>query len=139
MCACSATQLSAPPVLWGLGFFRGTGMNDNSVTSDPSMHKRKFVLLNMRMQKPSGYSLLKTKLSAWLRFDSPLWPVLLLTLVMNLSGCAHPVPAPCACPAIPTRPVLTEPLPSKAYSISAQEWLQKWQSELTGTPRMFKP
>lgn len=96
-------------------------------------HKRK------HMTQPSSYKQAKTRLSDWLQSDSPLWQMTLLVLVMLLSGCTVPPIVPCVAPAIPTVPVLQQPLPKETYSISVQRDLSKWEQRLTLTPQMSKP
>lgn len=64
-------------------------------------------------------------------------PTLLLPLMLALSltGCATTSPTPeHACPRFPTKPVSTEPLPSKPYSLSVQETLKAWREKLMATP-----
>lgn len=58
-----------------------------------------------------------------------------LALALSLTACAttSPQPAP-VCPRFPTKPVLTEPLPSKPYSVSVQETLKAWREKLKATP-----
>lgn len=61
--------------------------------------------------------------------------LLLLMLALSVTGCATTsTPPPQDCPRFPTKPVLTEPLPSQPYSISAQELLKAWREKLTATP-----
>ena len=70
------------------------------------------------------------------------WSLLMLTCALALPGCAatSTVRAPAECPSLPSRPALTQPLPSTPYSASAQTELndlqaamQRWQQRLTGT------
>ena len=90
-------------------------------------------------QKHSAYRRQKTKRSAWLLPDSPLWPVMLLLAVMLLAGCHTQPVKPCVEPAIPTVPVLQQPLPKETYSASVLRDLSKWQKMLTDTPQTSKP
>jgi len=58
-----------------------------------------------------------------------------LLLALSLTACATTSPPPSQdCPRFPTKPVLTEPLPSKPYSLSVQETLKAWREKLRATP-----
>ena len=72
---------------------------------------------------------------------SIVWSLLMLICALELPGCAatSTVRAPAECPNLPSRPALTQPLPSVMYSESAQQELtslqaamQRWQQRLTG-------
>lgn len=91
------------------------------------------------MRKPSDFKTEKMLLSAWLGRGSPLWPLMLLGLVMLLSGC-HTLPKePCLPPSLPTPPALQKPMPSQTYSASVASDFVRWEKRLTDTPPMSKP
>ena len=73
---------------------------------------------------------------------SIVWSLLILLCAPALPGCAatSTVRAPAECPQLPSRPALTQPLPSVTYSESAESELNdlqaamlRWQQRLTGT------
>ena len=66
---------------------------------------------------------------------APKWPAAMLTvLVVSLTGCATPSAPPVAvCPANPSPPALSEPMPAVSYSLSAQELIKGWRKSLTGS------
>ena len=57
---------------------------------------------------------------------------LLMLLGLNLSGCASKSP-PAVCPPLPAAPSVTMQQPSKPYSESVQQSLQRWREKLTDT------
>lgn len=80
---------------------------------------------------------LKQKLmqSEVIRFDSPLWPVLLLLCVMSVTGCATNSPPPvCNCPTLPALPSVSTPQPSTPYLDSVLIDLKDWRERLKATP-----
>ena len=85
----------------------------------------------MRNGKPSAYRRLKMKLSKQQRFGSPLWPVILLLIVMLLAGCQTQPIQPCVQPTIPTAPASSLQQPQQTYSSSVQDDLSKWEKRLT--------
>lgn len=72
----------------------------------------------------------------------PPWAKMPLALVLLLSGCAAPSVSPpvaIQCPAPPPIPALSQPLPAQSYSLSVQQSIKRWESELMATPPMSKP
>lgn len=65
--------------------------------------------------------------------------VLLTAVVLLLSGCQTQPQQPCERPAPITRPVLSEPLPSVAYSLTAQKNIETWQKKLAATSTTSRP
>lgn len=66
--------------------------------------------------------------------------LMLITLVLSLTGCATTsAPAPCPPVAMPAPPPISEPLPSKSYSLSAQELIKAWRARLMATQTTSKP
>lgn len=63
----------------------------------------------------------------------------LLAVGTLLAGCSQPPRLPSLQPSPTTRPVLTEPVPSVSYSISAQRSIEAWRKKLTGIPPTSKP
>jgi len=68
---------------------------------------------------------------------APKWLAAMLTaLAVSLTGCATTSPPPVAvCPANPSPPALSEPMPPQTYSLSAQQHISTWRQSLTGTPQ----
>lgn len=114
-------------------------MNENSLRSALIRPRRSQQQPQMHWQKHSAFRRLKTKRNAWLRFDSPLWPVILLLIVMLLAGCHTQPTNPCVEPAVPTKPASLQPIPNETYSLSVQRDLSRWEQRLTVTPAMSKP
>lgn len=86
-------------------------------------------------QQHNAYRRQKTRRSKLLRLDSPLWPVMLLLLVLSVTGCAtNSPPPPSACPVLPAVPSVTTPQPSTTYSDSVRQHLSNWRAKLTATP-----
>lgn len=87
------------------------------------------------MQKRFECNRKKTMLSAMLRFDSVLWPVLLLVCVMSVTGCAtNSLPPEQHCPTLPAQPSVSTQQPSTPYLESAQIDLKQWRERLKATP-----
>lgn len=65
--------------------------------------------------------------------------LMLLLWVMLAMGCASKPQIPCE-PLPPTPPyVLTQPLPSQSYLLTAQQRMESWLKRLNGTPSTSKP
>lgn len=66
----------------------------------------------------------------------PLKTLLLLLLpAVLLTGCATPSTASApVCPAFPSPPPLSQPIPQPSYSERAQRDIATWQQRLTATP-----
>lgn len=61
--------------------------------------------------------------------------LLLMALATSLAACATTSqPMAVDCPLVAAPPKLTEPIPSRSYSVSVQELLQIWREKLTGMP-----
>ena len=74
------------------------------------------------------------------RNNAPKTPNRWLLLPLLLTGCATQSPISASvCPQLPTPPVLQQPMPPQAYSISASATIKKWQESLTGTGLTSKP
>lgn len=114
-------------------------MNANSVNSVPNTPLPKSAQWKRLTLKRFDFKSARTKLNAWLRFDSPIYAVILLLIVMLLAGCHTQPTAPCVEPALPTKPALRQPLPKESYSISVERDLSRWQQMLTVTPPTSKP
>jgi len=66
--------------------------------------------------------------------------LLWILFVGSVTGCSGNLPTrkPDS-PHYPTKPALTEPLPSVRYSTAARDDIQTWRSELTTTSTTSKP
>jgi hypothetical protein len=66
--------------------------------------------------------------------------VMLMALVALLSGCASSLPISAVeCPALPTMPSVSEPIPSQTYSTSAKKNIEAWLKRLTDLEVSGKP
>jgi len=90
------------------------------------------------MPKPSDSNDKLTMRSAWLGPGSPIWPVILLPIVMLLAGCETQPTVPCVTPKVPTMPVDPEPPRSSTFSDDVQASLQTWRQLLTASPATSK-
>ena len=60
--------------------------------------------------------------------QSALWCLLWASL---LTACATPpTPSASACPTLPLKPLVRQPMPSQPYSTSAKEDMELWQQKL---------
>ena len=69
------------------------------------------------------------------------WLLGMLTALLAtlLTACGTNPPGPSTPPEYPTKPALTTPLPSKAYSTSVSENTAKWEQQLKDTRTTSKP
>ena len=95
------------------------------------------------MLTPSAYKRRQTVRKQTQRYVSVL---LLLTVIFFaglLTGCGATLPViepnGSSCPAIPSAPELTTPLPSKPYSETVQLKLSEWRALLKATRTTSKP
>jgi len=65
--------------------------------------------------------------------------VLLMVVVLLLSACTTQPQQPCARPMPVTRPVLSEPLPSADYSLTAQQNIETWEKKLRAMSLTSRP
>lgn len=67
------------------------------------------------------------------------YAVLLTVAVLLLSACTTQPQQPCARPMPVTRPVLSEPLPSADYSLTARQDIETWEKKLRAMSLTSKP
>ena len=74
------------------------------------------------------------------RFATGTFVLLWILFVGSATGCSRSLlPLKPDSPHYPTKPALTEPLPSVPYSTGARGDIQMWRSELTDTSTTSKP